>query len=44
MISSDWIIKIVEDWGKNSRREKYGKVIEICNRDKEPFEWENEEV
>ena len=44
MITSDCIIKLVEYWGGGSRGEKYGKVIEICNRNKELFDWENEEV
>ena len=44
MIASYPIIQIVEDWGKKSGRDKYGKVIEIHNSNKEPFDWKNDEL
>ena len=44
IIASYRIIKIVEDWGKKSRRDKFWKVIEIRNRNKELFDWENKET
>ena len=42
MIDIDCIIKIVYDWVKKSRREKYGKGIYIRNSNKELFELVNE--
>ena len=38
MTVSDQIIKIVEDLGKKSITEQYGKSIEIRNRNKELFD------
>ena len=44
IIASDRIIKIVEDCGKKSRRGDRGKGIDICNKNKAIFGWENEEL
>ena len=38
MIVSDQIIKIVKYWGGKSRRDKYGKAIDILKSNKEPFD------
>ena len=40
----DSVIKRVNEWGKTPRGEKYSDGIEFCNRKRQPFDWENEEL
>ena len=40
----DRVIKCVNQWGKTTRGEKYSDGIEFCNRKRESFDWENEEL
>ena len=44
IISTYRIIKIVDYWGKKTGKEQYGKGIEIRNRNKEFFDWENKQL
>ena len=40
----DCVIKRVNDLGKTPRGEKYSDGLEFLNRNKQPFDWENEEL
>ena len=40
----DCVIKRVDDLGKTPRGEKYSDCLEFLNRNKQPFDWENEEL
>ena len=39
----DRVIKRVNEWGKTPRGEKYSDGLKFLNRNKQPFDWENEE-
>ena len=44
MIVPEQVMRKVNNWCKKSKREQYGKELQLLNNNKEPFYWENEEL
>ena len=40
----DWIIKKMNWWGSKTKGEEYGSKLQFLNRNKEKFEWDNDEL
>ena len=39
----DWIIKVINDWGKLQKNANFKKRLEFWDRLNQKYDWENEE-